>query len=163
MDFNKLDDNTKKQIHEELTQKAASVGGTNFFLKMLEDIRKEKPNALLNKSSVFHYSEGKISWDKAIYKDTLTLLFSAMRKEEKDGDMLNGLNPKDYKSTMNMMRALKPTGIMIKPKNVENGEGFTLPILDSSSQKNTKVSFLFKVIFFYSVEDSKKILNYEVK
>jgi len=105
MDFNKLDDNTKQQLHEEIVSHANSIGGNNFFLQMIEDIKKEKPSPLINKSGAFHYSKGKVTLSKSIFKDTLALLVDAMRREEKTGDMLNGINPKEYKAVMNMMRA----------------------------------------------------------
>lgn len=161
MNFNELPIEKKIELHEELLALSSSVGGKNFFLQMIEDIKKEKPNPLLNKSSAYHYSKGRMSWTKAIYKDTLTQLFTAMRKEEKEGDMLEGLKPKDYKVTMNMMKALKPLEITIKPKNSEDGEGFSFFILDTTQEKKTKVSFIFKAIFFYNVDFVKTILNFE--
>ena len=87
MRFNDLDLETKKAVHNDLTTKANSIGGVNFFLKMIEDIREEKPSSLLSTTAVFNYSQGKISWGKSIYKETLTTLFLSMRKEEKDGDL----------------------------------------------------------------------------
>ena len=160
MRFNDLDLNTKEQLHKQVTEHASSIGGTNFFLQMIEDIRNEKPNALLNKTSIYHYAKGKITWSKSIYKDTLSQLFSAMRKEEKDGDLLNGLNPKVYKETMNMLRALKPVTISIR--NEEDNSGFTVDILDSSEAKNTKVDLMFKIIFFYNIEFAKDALTFKV-
>ncbi|MFA9373426.1 hypothetical protein [Poseidonibacter sp.] len=161
MIFNDLELETKKELHKELTTYANSIGGINYFLSMLEEIRKEKPNCLLNKTATFPYSQGKISWNKSIYKDTLTLLFSAMRKEEKDGDMLSGISTNDYRNTMNMMKTLKPVGLTIRPKNSEDGEGFSFSILDASQSKKTKVSLIFKIIFFYNVDFAKNVLTYE--
>ena len=90
MNFNDLDLKTKKELHEEVTQLATDIGGANVFLQMIEDIKKEQPHALLNKSCVFHFSKAKLNWNKQIFKESLTQLFSAMRKEEREGDMLNG-------------------------------------------------------------------------
>lgn len=161
MDFNQLDENIKKQLHKELLSNAMSIGSKNSFLQMLEDIKEAKPKPLLNKTAIFHFSTGKISWGKTIYKDTLTTLFSAMRKEEQDGDILEGLKPKDYKNFMNMLRALKPIELIVKPKNIEDGEGFSFSILDTSKEKKTEISLMFKIIFFYNIEFAKKALNYE--
>jgi len=160
MNFNDLSNEVKQQLHTELTSNAASVGGKNFFLQMLEDIRAEKPKALLSKTADFHYTKGKISWKKSIFKDTLTSLYDAMRREEKGGDMLNGINPKEYKNAMNMMRALKPVTIDVIPKP-EECEGFSMEILDASQEKKTKISLIFKIIFFYNVDFAKQILDYE--
>lgn len=169
MNFNELDLETKKELHEELSVKAASLGGKNFFLQLIEDFKKEKPNPLLNKSSVFHFSKGKVTWTKLIYKDTLSLLWDAMRREEKKGDMLDGINPKEYKANMNMMRALGSVELTVIPKKAKDAEsaeefrGFTFNMLDTTIEKKTKVSLLFKIIFFYNVDFAKEVLNYEPK
>ncbi len=161
MNFNELDAKTKKQLHEEVTQFAETIGGINVFLQMIEDIKKEKPHALLNKSCVFHFAKAKLNWNKQIFKESLDHLFSAMRKEERDGDMLNGLNPKDYKNTMNMMRTLKPISIRVTPKKEEELRGFAFSILDTSVEKKTKVSMIYKIIFFYHIEFAKDILTFK--
>ncbi|WP_368029666.1 hypothetical protein [Arcobacter sp. s6] len=161
MNFNELTLERKNQLHDEVKQFAMSIGGTNVFLQMIEDIKKEKPHALLNKSCVFHFAKAKLNWNKQIFKDSLDQLFSAMRKEERDGDMLNGLNPKDYKETMNMMRTLKPVSIKVTPKKEEDLFGFTFSILDTSVEKKTKVSMIYKIIFFYHIDFAKDILTYK--
>ena len=162
MNFNDLDLKTKKELHEEVTQLATDIGGANVFLQMIEDIKKEQPHALLNKSCVFHFSKAKLNWNKQIFKESLTQLFSAMRKEEREGDMLNGLESKDYKETMNMMRTLKPITIRVTPKKNEELRGFAFSILDTSVEKKTKVSMIYKIIFFYHIEFAKDILDYEI-
>ena len=161
MKFNDLNLETKKQLNTQLTQYANNIGGMNFFLQMIEDIRDEKPSSLLNKTAVYHYKNGRISWGKSIYKDTLTLLFSAIRKEEKDGDMLNDLSPKAYKETMNMMRALKPVTITIASNDESAQNSFTFNILDSSEAKKTKIDLMFKIIYFYNIEFAKDALNFK--
>ncbi|OUR69800.1 hypothetical protein A9Q76_08800 [Arcobacter sp. 31_11_sub10_T18] len=162
MNFNDLSNEEKQQLHVELTNNANSVGGTNFFLQMIEDIREEKPKALLNKTATFHYKKGKIEWQKSIFKDTLTCLYDGMRREEKTGDMLNGINPKEYKAAMNMMRALKPVNLVVTPKDGEY-EGFNMEILDASEEKKTKISLMFKIVFFYNVTFAKEVLNYKAE
>jgi hypothetical protein len=159
MRFNDLELDAKKELNIKINEYAQSIGGINFFLQMIEDIRNEKPSALLNKTAIYHYTNGKITWAKSIYKDTLTLLFTAMRKEDKDGDLLNGLNPKAYKETMNMMRTLKPVTISVTAEN--STSGFTLDILDSSEAKKTKVDLMFKIIFFYNIEFAKDALTFK--
>jgi hypothetical protein len=163
MDFNTLPDTTKASLHEAFVNAANSVGGQNFFLKMIEDVRAEKPNPLLNKSGSFHYSKGRISLSKSLFKETFSLLFDAIRREEKKGDMLNGIEPKEYKAVMNMMRALSKTTITVTPKDEAHGTGFSFTILDTSAQKQTKVTFMFKAIFFYHLDEAKKALKYETK
>jgi len=163
MKFNDLSNEEKQQLHLELTANATSVGGVNFFLKILEDIRSEKPKPLLNKDAVWNCANAKLVWTKSIYKETLSCLIEAMRKEERDGDMINGLKPKDYKSTMNMMKALRPVRLTITPKKVDNAQGFSFDILDPSQDKKTKVTLMFKIIFFYNVDFAKDVLNYKAE
>ena len=163
MNFNQLDEEQKKQLHTQAMELATNLGGVNFFLQMIEDIKTEKPHALLNKSCVFHFSKGKLNWNKQLFKESINNLFSAMRKEEKDGDMLNYLAPKDYKETMNMMRTLKPLIITVTPKKVDEPKMFSFPILDTSVEKKTKVDLFYKMLFFYHIDFAKDALNYGAK
>jgi hypothetical protein len=162
MDYNKLDLETKEKLHEQFSQYSKIIGGDNFFLKMVEEIREQKPNPILNQTGTFHTSKAKIILNKSIYKDTLTLLFDAIRREEKSGDILNGLKPKEYKATMNMIRTLKPVTITFESKGEDNNS-FTFNILDTSEEKKTKVTFAFKAIFFYHLDELKKVLFFKRK
>lgn len=159
MDFNKLDKNIKEELHKEFTSYSNILGGTNFFLKVIEEIRAEKPNPLLNKTGVFHTSKAKLTLSKSMFKDTHTTLFDAIRREERNGDMLNGIEPKEYKATMNMMRTLKSAKVTVESK--ENNESFTFDILDTKKEKKTKVTFTFKAFFFYHLDEAKKALSYK--
>ena len=161
MNFNQLNEEQKEQLHKQTMELTENLGGVSFFLQMIEDIKKEKPHPLLNKSCVFHFSKGKLNWNKQLFKESVDNLFSAMRKEEKDGDMLNGLAPKDYKETMNMMRTLKPLVITVTPKKVEEPKMFSFSILDTSVEKKTKVDLFYKMLFFYHIDFAKDVLNYK--
>lgn len=160
MDFNKLDKESKKDLHEQFIQYSEILGGSNFFLTMVEEIREQKPNPLLNQSGAFHTSKARVVLSKSIYKDTLTALFEAIRREEKNGDMLDGVTPKEYKAAMNMIRTLKPVQITFESKS-EEGKTFTFNILDTNIEKKTKVTFAFKTIFFYHLDELKKVLFYK--
>lgn len=159
MDFNKLSEETKEELHSTFDKYSEKVGGKNSFLKMIEEIREIKPNPLLNKTGTFHTSKVKIILNKSMYKDTFTALFDAIRREEKNGDMLDGSTPKDYKTTMNMMRTLKSVTVTFQSKENEENT-FTFPILDTTEEKKTKSTFAFKAIFFYNLNEAKKALNY---
>ena len=163
MNFNQLDEEQKSKLYSQAMEVAQNLGGVNFFLQMIEDIKKEKPHALLNKSCVFHFSKGKLNWNKQLFKESTNLLFTAMRKEERDGDMLNGLPPKEYKDTMNMMRTLKPLVITITPKKVEEPRFFSFSVLDTSVEKKTKVDLFYKMVFFYHIDFAKDVLNYKTE
>lgn len=160
MDFNKLDVATKKELHEQFAQYSEILGGDNFFLSIVEQIREQKPNPLLNQTGAFHTAKARVVLSKPIYKATLTSLFEAIRREEKNGDMLNGIDPKEYKSIMNVIRTLKPVTVTFESKD-EEGKSFTFNILDSREEKKTKVTFAFKAIFFYHLDELKKVLFYK--
>lgn len=163
MNFNDLSQEQKEQLHTELLNNANSIGGMNFFLQMIEDLREQRPHPLLNTTASCHYSKGTVSWSKSIYQDTLTALLNAIKYEEKKGDLLEGLAPKEYRITMNMMKALKPVSVEIKSKVDEDLDGFTFSILDTTQPKKTKVSLIFKIIFFYNIDFAKKALSYKIK
>lgn len=161
MDFNKLELTKKDSLHEEFNAYSKILGGDNFFLKTVEEIRDQKPNPMLNQTGTFHTTKAKITLSKSIYKDTLTALYEAIRREEKNGDMLDGATPKEYKATMNMIRTLKPVLVTFEAK--ESGLKFAFNILDTSIEKKTKVTFAFKAIFFYHLDELKKTLFYKSK
>ncbi|AXH10528.1 hypothetical protein CP960_12620 [Malaciobacter halophilus] len=161
MKFKDLNEETKDYLYEKITTFSNSLGGINFFLQLIEDIKEQKSNPLLNKSAAFHYSKGKITWNKTIYKDTLVLLYETMKLEEKDKEFFQALKPKAKKNTINMMKTLKPIKLEIRPKNKADGEGFNLSIIDTSNEDEIKISLLFKIIFFYNINFVKDILKYK--
>ncbi len=163
MNFNQLNEEQKNKLYAQTIELVENLGGNEAFLQMIEDIKKEKPHALLNKSCVFHFQKGKLNWNKQLFKESTNLLFTAMRKEERDGDMLNGLAPKDYKDTMNMMRTLKPLVITVTPKKVEEPKIFSFSVLDTSVEKKTKVDLFYKMVFFYHIDFAKDVLNYKTE
>lgn len=162
MNFNDIDNKTKEELHMQFNSYADKLGGVNIFLQLIEYVKAGKPNPLLHKEAKASSKDVNLSWSKTIYKETYDLLFKAMQKEERDGDMIKGLNPKDYKATMNMMRALQPVEVRVSTKNEEDPQGFSFNILDSSENKKTKVSLVFKIIFFYNIDFAKEILSYKV-
>lgn len=159
MDFNKLEVSVKESLHNEFSTYSKILEGDNFFLKTVEEIREQKLNPMLNETGIFHTSKCKITLSKSMYKETLSLLFDAIRREEKTGDLLNGVATKDYKATMNMLRTLKSVTVTFQSK--VNGESFSFNILDTSVEKKTKVTFAFKAIFFYHLDELKKALFYK--
>jgi hypothetical protein len=163
MRFIDMSSEEQLKLHNEILALANSVGGKNFFLSLLEDIKGTRPRPLLNSSNKFNYSNGTMIWNKTIFKDKLMLLLDYIKVEDRNGSMLSGIDPKEYKKVMNMIRTLSPITIEVKPTNSEDGDGFSFPIMDTSVPKDTKVSLIFKILFLYNVEYTKKILNYEVR
>ncbi len=164
MNFQKLDKEIKQKLHKDLLSNAMSIGGKNTFLQLIEDLRAiEEPSLLLIKTRVLSYKSGKIKWNKSIYKDTHSLLFEVIKKEEKGTDILDGLTPKKYKAITNMFKTLNPITFIVKPKNQNDGVGFTFKIVNSIDQENSKIDMIFKIIFFYNIEFAKQVLRYEIK
>jgi len=159
MDFNKLEVSVKESLHKEFSTYSDILGGDNFFLNTVEEIKEEKLNPFLSENRIFQTAKCKMILSKSIYKDNLSLLFDAIRREEKTGDLLNGVSPKDYKATMNMLRTLKCATVTFESK--VSGESFSFNILDTSVEKKTKVTFAFKAIFFYDLDELKKVLFFK--
>jgi len=157
MRFMELPEGTRDYLHKITLESAEIIGGKNFFLQMIEDIRSEKQSILLNKSCRANFSYGKISWTKSIFPETFTELLHSIRREDKLGDIFAELPPKNYKRVMNTVKTLKPITIDFQG---ENGT-FTIPIIDASTPKKSRFSMLFKIIFFYDFDFVKKSLNYK--
>lgn len=160
MNFHKLDTQIKQKLHKDLLSNAMSIGGKNIFLQMIEDLRKIEEEPLINKTRVISYAKGKIKWDKTIYKETYELLLEVINKED---NLLDGLTHKKQKNVINMLKTLNPLTFIVKPKNQNDGVGFTFKIIDSSDKGNSKIDMMFKIIFLYKIEFAKQVLKYEIK
>jgi len=162
-DFNSLDDSTKQVYHEQLTGCANAFGGTNFFLQLLEAVRKTKPHPLMAKNCEFKFSRGTVNWSKVIFKDKITLLMKVRTFESERGNPLPDPEDKSYKRVLNLVRTLKPITFDVQPKNMNDGEGFTLHPFDIIDEKTTRLNPVFDALFFCSVDTVKKVLTYEAK
>lgn len=162
-DFNNLDESEKEKYHKMLLQCAETFGGVNFFLQLLEGIRKHKPHPLTAKHSEFKFSRGHIRWEKVIFKDKLTLLLKIRVNESKNGNLLPSKDDKSYKNVMNLIRTLSPIEFTVTPKNINDGEGFTFKPFDMIDEETTRLNPIFDAMFFCSVDTIKKVLAYTPK
>ncbi len=162
-DFNSLSDEEKKLHHDKLLQCANNFGGKNFFLHLLEAIRETKPHPLIAANSEFDMELGSIKWNKVIFNDKLQLLIKARVNEGKQDNLLPGKEEKSFKKILNLVRALKPIVFHVKPANKEDGPGFYFQTFDVIDENKTKLDPLFDAVFFCSVANIKKVLNYEAK
>ncbi len=162
-DFNKLDDAQKAEYHKQLLEYAESFGGKNFFLQLLEAIRKTKPHPLIAKNSEFRFSRGTIKWSKVIFKDKLTLLLDIRVNESKNGTLLPDKEDKKYKKVLNLLRTLGPIEFNVTPKHLKDGDGFVMKPFEIIDENTTRLNPIFDAIFFCSVDTIKKVLNYEAK
>ncbi len=155
MKFKDLSEEERLAFYNELVEVSEKVGGQNFFLQILESIRKEKVHPLLNKSLACRYNRGRISWEKSIYKDTLEYIQSLINKK----DLFKNISEKEYKKRVNLMKTLKPLEFKVLPLKEEDGEGFSFKAIDFIDEKNSKFSDLFKIIFFYNINYTKNIFK----
>jgi hypothetical protein len=162
-DFNNLDDGAKQIYHEQLTECAGAFGGKNFFLQLLEAIRKTKPHPLTAKNCEFKFSRGMIKWDKVIFSDKIALLMKVRTGESERANLLPDQEDKSYKNVLNLVRTLKPITFDVKPKHMKDGDGFTLHPFDIIDKKTTRLNPIFDALFFCSVDTVKRVLNYENK
>jgi hypothetical protein len=162
-DFNSLDDAAKTALHQQLIQCADAFGGQNFFLKLLEDIRRTKPHPLTAKNCEFRISRGTLKWNKVIFKDKFTLFVDTRTGEGERGNFLLNEDDKKYKKVLNLVRTLAPVTFEAKPKNLKDGEGFTFKAFERIDEKRTRIDPLFDILFFCSVDTAKKILSYTPK
>ncbi len=157
MNFKDLSEKKKQQLHDQLLLYAKSIGGEELFFQMVKDIRIEGLELFSDKSTKFRFNGGNISWNKYIYKDTFALFIEALNIE---GDILGGLKAKKQKSMLNMLKTLKPIIIKVKPKNMKDGEGFTLSMVETDIKDKATISLMFKIIFVYPLEFTKEVLDY---
>ncbi len=162
-DFNALSDEDKKIRHREILQYAESFGGQNLFLHLIEAIRESKPHPLVAVNSEFNMELGSIKWNKVIFNDKLLLLQKARINETKQNNLLPQKDEKSYKKILNLVRTLKPIVFHIKPKNMEDGRGFFFQIFEIIDKDTTKLNPIFDAIFFCSIENIKRALNYKAK
>ncbi|MCJ7766087.1 MAG: hypothetical protein MUP09_09145 [Thiovulaceae bacterium] len=162
-DFNNLDDAAKAAYHNQLSDCAAAFGGMNFFLQLLEAIRKINPHPLMARNSEFRFSRGSIKWNKVIFKDKLSLLMKVRVNEEKNGNLLPKKDDKEYKNVLNLVRTLNPIEFEVQPKNLKDGDGFKVHAFDIIDDNITRLNPVFDALFFCSVDTIKKVLAYEPK
>jgi flagellar biosynthesis/type III secretory pathway chaperone len=158
-----LNDEDKKIQHEKILQYAENFGGKNFFLNLLETIRETKPHPLIAGNSEFNMELGSIKWNKVIFNDKLQLLQKARINETKQNNFLPLKDEKNYKKVLNLVRTLKPIVFHVRPANKEDGSGFFFQAFDIIDEDTTKLNPIFDALFFCSVDNVKRALNYRVK
>ena len=162
-DFNNLDTTAKSAYHHQLLKCAEAFGGVNYFLLLLEAIRKTKPHPLTAKHCEFRFSRGLVKWEKVIFKDKLTLLTSIRVNENRDGNLLPPKDDHSYKKVLNLLRTVQPIEFTVMPKNNKDGEGFSFHAFDIVDKDTTVINPVFDAVFFCSVDSIKKVLTYTPK
>jgi hypothetical protein len=162
-DFNNLPDEQKAHYHEKLHEYAQRIGGVNFLLQLIEGIRETSPHPLTASSKELVLNSVKLKWNKVIFNDNLQLLIKTYENGGKGGNLLPKKEAKGFKKTLNLLRMMKPIIFTVMPAHREDGSGFIFQPFEIVSETNTKLNFIFEILFFTSVANTKEILNYQVK
>jgi hypothetical protein len=158
--FNNLSHDEKLELQKELNESIELVGGQFNFFKMLEDFRESKKHPLTNKTGKCHFKSGTISWDKHIYEDKIDVL-KQVAINAKEDNILELPNEKLTKQATNAIKTMANLEFTLKNKNIKDGEGFSFKPFNIKSDTNVEFVSIFQIIFFDSINNTKKILKYK--
>ncbi len=159
-DFNSLNEEDRLKYHVQLEECAVAFGGKNFFLQLLEAIRKSKTHPLMAKNSEFRFELGTVKWNKVIFREKLTLLKEIRLTESEDNTLIPNKEAKNYKKVMNLLRTIKPITFEVRPSDATLGDGFEVHPFEVIGENTTRLDPMFDALFFCSVDTIKKILGY---
>ncbi|MEA1916184.1 MAG: hypothetical protein U9N42_01515 [Campylobacterota bacterium] len=158
-DINKLSDTERQKYVDELREYVNSFCGVNFFLLLIESLRKSESHPLTSGKKVFNSSKSSIKWNKVIFNDKLQLLKKIRLDMNEDGNLVPTKSDKSYKKVMNLLRTLAPLEVEIIPDSEDNSKRILLKAFDIIDEKTTKLNPMFDAIFFCSVDSIKKALK----
>ena len=165
--FNIMSSETKGHLHLFMKKSADSIGGTNFFLSLMEAMKEKKTNSLIYKECLVKSPEVTIKWNKIVFKDKFDVLESVIRNhkssEDNNFNILDVENEKMKKKILNMVKTLAPIEFKITPNDSENGTGFSFKIFESIDKDSVKLNIIFVSMFFCSTDFMKKVLKYNVE
>lgn len=158
MKFNNLSHNEKLDIQKELLSIIDIMGGKNHFLGLIEHIKELKQHPLLNKTAKYHYPTGIISWNKEIYKDKILAIKHFLIKNSDENNLLNIEEIKLKKSIINTIHTVGKLTFTIK---TDDNKEYQIKPFDTIDDKNIQLNPIFQIIFFDSINNTKKILSYK--
>ncbi|MDA3908160.1 MAG: hypothetical protein PF437_03655 [Sulfurimonas sp.] len=162
--YNKQNDDTKELLHLLMMKSADSVGGANFLLGLMEEMKKHKPNALMFKHTKIESEQLTLSWNKIVFKDKLDILEEVLHahksSENQDFNILESDSAKKSKKILNMVKALAPITFVVTPKDAQNGGGFDFKVFESIEDDYVKINPIFVAMFFCSTDFTKRALKY---
>ena len=164
--FNKQTEDAKALIHLFMTKSAEALGGINFLLSLIETMRAEKPNPLLNKNKKIKSDVATIEWNKVVFKDKFDVLEEIIRShkssEEPNFNILENDSEKKAKKILNMVKTLAPIEFIVTPTNSQENGGFDFKIFDKIEDGFVSVNPIFIAMFFCSTEFTKKALKHTI-
>ena len=134
-----------------------TMGGRNHFLGMIEGIKDAYQHPLTNKTGKFHFKAGTITWGKEVYKDKVEALKS-MLIVHNDDNILTVENQKLKKEINNTIKTLGKLEFTI---SVDGQEDYKFKPFNTISQDNVELDPMFQIIFFDSLNNTKRILIYK--
>jgi hypothetical protein len=157
MKFNTLSHDEKLDIQKLVQECIDIIGGKNYFFKMIEDIRQSKPHPLLNKTGKYHFTNGTIQWKKEIYKDKIDAIKTILISNNED-NILSITNQKLLKDIKNSIKTLGKLEFVIDTKD---GKTYSFKPFKTISDENVELDPMFQIIFFDSLNNTKRILSYK--
>lgn len=166
--FTKQDEDTKALMAILMQKFAATVGGANFMLGLIEKMKENRPNPLMNRECKISSNNTIIKWNKKVFKDKIDVLeqiiIAHKSKEGTDFNILDIENQKKKKLIMNMVKTLAPIEFFVTPQNPNDGGGFEFKIFQEIDFEKEVVILnpIFLAMFFCSIEYTKKALKYDI-
>lgn len=157
MKFNNLSHEEKLEIQKIVLKCMDAVGGRNYFLGMIENIKESTQHPLLNKTAKYHFENGTISWGKQIFKEKVFALKNMFIQHSED-NLLTIKNEKLNKEIRNCIKTMGKLNFIVQPKE---GEEFNFSPFHTISETNVESTPLFQIIFFDSLNNTKRIIDYK--
>jgi len=157
MKFNNLSHEEKLETQKLVLKCMEVVGGRNHFLGMIESIKDSAQHPLLNKTGKLHYSNGTISWGKQIFKEKVFALKDMFIKHQ-DDNILTISNEKLNKEIKNCLKTMGKLEFIITSKDDKEFKFFPF---NTISETNVESTPLFQIIFFDSLNNTKRIIDYK--
>lgn len=157
MKFNNLTHEDKLDIQNLVFECLEKVGGKNHFLGMIEQVKESSQHPLMNKTGKYHFPSGTITWGKQIFKEKVFALKN-MLIQHNDENILTIKNDKLQKDIQNTIKTLGNLEFLIESKE---GDEFTFKPFKVISESNIELDPIFQIIFFDSLNNTKKILDYK--
>ncbi len=157
MKFNNLSNEEKLEVQKKLIACMDVIGGKNYFIGMIEDIKSSKVHPLLNKTGKYHFGNGTITWGKEIYKDKVLAIKNMLIVNDDD----NILKTDDMKIKKSLVNTIKTLGKLEFIVHVNKEEVFRFKPFNTIDENNVELNHFFQIIFFDSLNNTKRILTYK--
>lgn len=159
--FTNLPNEEKEALHQRLLTCANNFGGKNFFLQLIEELRNVNTHPLCSRHQDFLSKYGTIKWGKTIFNDKIQLIEQLRPLRKESANILPSQDAKSYKRVFNLIRTLDPIIFSVRPSLREDGEGFDFPAFEQLDKNTTILNPIFEALFFSSIDNVKKVLNYQ--